>query len=157
MAAICYGGVGENEPTALIEPTSRTPKRRRRDLLPPVILMADVVGTQVEPNRKRRELDIHASSSLGQRSCKIEVESCEGKQNGESERLKVEETLELKSQCENPFSMEVEIPKFGMTSVCGRRRDMEDAVSIHPGFCQLEGDIHFFGVYDGHGCSHVNL
>ncbi|XP_051121779.1 protein phosphatase 2C 37-like [Andrographis paniculata] len=43
--------------------------------------------------------------------------------------------------------------KFGVTSVCGRRRDMEDAVSIHSSFCP--SDLHFFGVYDGHGCSHV--
>ncbi|KAL6648385.1 hypothetical protein ACP70R_012609 [Stipagrostis hirtigluma subsp. patula] len=43
-------------------------------------------------------------------------------------------------------------PKYGVTSVCGRRRDMEDSVSARPGF--LDGH-HFFGVFDGHGCSHV--
>lgn len=50
-------------------------------------------------------------------------------------------------------------PKFGVTSVCGRRRDMEDAVAIHPSFCAQSNNspngFHFFGVYDGHGCSHV--
>ncbi|KAJ4959777.1 hypothetical protein NE237_019687 [Protea cynaroides] len=49
-------------------------------------------------------------------------------------------------------------PKYGMTSVCGRRRDMEDAVAIHPSFCRRDSlfplGLHFFGVYDGHGCSH---
>ncbi|CAN4098788.1 unnamed protein product [Withania somnifera] len=49
--------------------------------------------------------------------------------------------------------------KFGFASVCGRRREMEDAVAIHPSFCQMEqensGDWHYFAVYDGHGCSHV--
>lgn len=43
-------------------------------------------------------------------------------------------------------------PTYGVTSVCGRRRDMEDTVSARPGF--LDGH-HFFGVFDGHGCSHV--
>ncbi|KAF0915782.1 hypothetical protein E2562_038917 [Oryza meyeriana var. granulata] len=47
---------------------------------------------------------------------------------------------------------EVERARYGFTSVCGRRRDMEDAVSAHPWF--LPGH-HFFGVFDGHGCSHV--
>uniref|UniRef100_A0A453IEC3 protein-serine/threonine phosphatase n=1 Tax=Aegilops tauschii subsp. strangulata TaxID=200361 RepID=A0A453IEC3_AEGTS len=47
---------------------------------------------------------------------------------------------------------EIEPAKYGVTSVCGRRRDMEDAVSIRPEF--LPGH-HFFGVFDGHGCSHV--
>lgn len=36
---------------------------------------------------------------------------------------------------------------------------MEDAVAVHPCFCRLENDakpeLHYFGVYDGHGCSHV--
>lgn len=49
--------------------------------------------------------------------------------------------------------------KFGMVSVCGRRRDMEDAVSIHPSFCgrdqETASDLQYYAVYDGHGCSHV--
>ncbi|KAJ4969732.1 hypothetical protein NE237_002831 [Protea cynaroides] len=50
-------------------------------------------------------------------------------------------------------------PKYGMTSVCGQRRDMEDVVAIHPSFCRRDSlfpsGLHFFGVYVGHGCSHV--
>ena len=44
-------------------------------------------------------------------------------------------------------------PRYGVTSVCGRRRDMEDAVTARLGF--INGH-HFFGVFDGHGCSHVS-
>ncbi|KAF8703856.1 hypothetical protein HU200_031952 [Digitaria exilis] len=51
-------------------------------------------------------------------------------------------------------------PRYGVTSVCGLRREMEDAVSIRPDF--LHGATtssgkhhHFFGVFDGHGCCHV--
>ncbi|KAI3694641.1 hypothetical protein L1987_77609 [Smallanthus sonchifolius] len=50
-------------------------------------------------------------------------------------------------------------PKFGVASVCGRRREMEDTVAIHPSFTDLDdnqtSNTHYFGVYDGHGCSHV--
>lgn len=50
-------------------------------------------------------------------------------------------------------------PKYGLTSVCGMRRDMEDAVSIQLFFSREQPrapqDLHFFGVFDGHGCSHV--
>lgn len=59
------------------------------------------------------------------------------------------------------FDMKVdEFPKYGHASVCGRRRDMEDAVAIHPWFCRKEegkysSELHYYGVYDGHGCSHV--
>lgn len=53
-----------------------------------------------------------------------------------------------------PASGEGMCPGYGMTSMCGRRRDMEDAVSILPSFCPKLG-YHFFAVFDGHGCSHV--
>ncbi|KAL6619119.1 hypothetical protein ACP70R_034258 [Stipagrostis hirtigluma subsp. patula] len=46
-------------------------------------------------------------------------------------------------------------PRYGVTSVCGLRPEMEDAVSIRPDFLSSSGRHHFFGVFDGHGCSHV--
>ncbi|KAK3135388.1 hypothetical protein QOZ80_5BG0418300 [Eleusine coracana subsp. coracana] len=46
-------------------------------------------------------------------------------------------------------------PRYGVTSVCGPRREMEDTVSIRPDFLLGNGKHHFFGVFDGHGCSHV--
>ncbi|RLN31084.1 putative protein phosphatase 2C 49 [Panicum miliaceum] len=51
-------------------------------------------------------------------------------------------------------------PRYGVTSVCGLRREMEDAVSIRPDFlhggcASSSGKHHFFGVFDGHGCCHV--
>ncbi|XP_078178058.1 putative protein phosphatase 2C 30 [Carex rostrata] len=46
-------------------------------------------------------------------------------------------------------------PRHGMSSVCGRRRDMEDAVSVHPNFVEIGSAYHFYGVFDGHGCCHV--
>lgn len=46
-------------------------------------------------------------------------------------------------------------PRHGMSSICGRRRDMEDAVSVHPNFVETGSAYHFYGVFDGHGCCHV--
>uniref|UniRef100_A0ACD5WJZ3 Uncharacterized protein n=1 Tax=Avena sativa TaxID=4498 RepID=A0ACD5WJZ3_AVESA len=47
-------------------------------------------------------------------------------------------------------------PRYGFSSVCGRRREMEDAVSVRPDFLTTgSSKSHFFGVFDGHGCSHV--
>ncbi|KAL5228073.1 hypothetical protein ABZP36_016338 [Zizania latifolia] len=48
-----------------------------------------------------------------------------------------------------------QFPRFGTTSVCGRRREMEDAVSIRSDFLPGSSKHHFYGVFDGHGCSHV--
>lgn len=67
------------------------------------------------------------------------------------------------------------VPLWGFTSVCGRRPDMEDAVSIIPQFVEIPLQIlvdrppdgltsrvthlmgHFFGVFDGHGGSQVSF
>lgn len=64
---------------------------------------------------------------------------------------------------------------WGHTSVIGRRKEMEDAVAVIPGFmsrtcdhvggCTAPGSrssgeigpVHFFGVYDGHGGSEVHI
>ncbi|TVU19673.1 hypothetical protein EJB05_35836, partial [Eragrostis curvula] len=52
-------------------------------------------------------------------------------------------------------------PRYGVTAVCGLRPEMEDTVTVRPDFLQpgSSGDgnklpHHFFGVFDGHGCSH---
>ncbi|EFH43840.1 hypothetical protein ARALYDRAFT_492207 [Arabidopsis lyrata subsp. lyrata] len=59
------------------------------------------------------------------------------------------------------------VPLYGFTSICGRRPEMEDAVSTIPRFLQSSSGLmsdgrfdpqstaHFFGVYDGHGGSQV--
>lgn len=45
----------------------------------------------------------------------------------------------------------------GSVSLCGRRREMEDAVTVAPGLVVAGGEARFdfFGVYDGHGGAFV--
>lgn len=95
------------------------------------------------------------------------VQSFKGKEiqqpasnGGEAPGAKVSEMTAAPSGSGTENVAPPQFPKFGMTSVCGRRRDMEDAVAIHPSFCgqnsDFPGGFHFFGVFDGHGCSHVS-
>jgi hypothetical protein len=62
--------------------------------------------------------------------------------------------------------VDLDCPPHGLVSVCGRRREMEDAVAAFPSLVQFppipalqavteEAPLHFFGVYDGHGGSQV--
>ncbi|KAG2243168.1 hypothetical protein Bca52824_094980, partial [Brassica carinata] len=83
--------------------------------------------------------------------------------NGSDERSK-----KMISRTESRSLFEFKsVPLYGVTSICGRRPEMEDAVSTIPRFLQsptnsmLDGRFnpqttaHFFGVYDGHGGSQV--
>ncbi|KAJ0712351.1 putative protein-serine/threonine phosphatase [Helianthus annuus] len=55
--------------------------------------------------------------------------------------------------------LEKESSRFGLNIVCGRMRDLEDVVSVTSSFCKTNAsvcsDLHFYGVFDDHGCSHV--
>lgn len=50
-------------------------------------------------------------------------------------------------------------PMYGVVSVMGRSRKMEDMVTVRPSLCKPEinqqNPVHFFAVYDGHGGSQV--
>ena len=147
MAGICCGVV-EGETAAPIEPSPR-PTRSRLDLLP-LKYIADMAVPPSDGSRKRPRL-ARCSALAKPRECRNAVEISESSQG------KPEKEQDKATKPENELSQEY--PKFGVTSVCGRRRDMEDTVSVHPSFCHEEGQnkkgCHFFGVFDGHGCSHV--
>lgn len=64
----------------------------------------------------------------------------------------------VSSSLSAPALTEISI-MFGFISLFGRSREMEDAVSVRPGFFRRDGraPLHFFAVFDGHGGSHVNI
>ncbi|CAN8248457.1 unnamed protein product [Cochlearia groenlandica] len=75
---------------------------------------------------------------------------------------KAETAKDVVVLCESLSSAVTEYPKYGLASVCGRRPQMEDAVTVRPFFRRQETEyssngFHYFGVYDGHGCSHVAM
>ncbi|CAN8259755.1 unnamed protein product [Cochlearia groenlandica] len=142
MAGICCGVVGDSEPAAPVDTTTRASLRRRLDLLPSIKIVANsAVAPPLEKTRKRQKREAAISTS----------ENLDLASNASSEKKKNSNLTKETESC--LFS---DVPKIGTTSVCGRRRDMEDAVSIHPSFHrQHSNDLHFYGVFDGHGCSHV--
>ncbi|KAF5733835.1 protein phosphatase 2C 37 [Tripterygium wilfordii] len=159
MAEICCGFVGETESTAAVEATSK--KHRRLELLP-FKFVADVAVPLLETGRKKRKLDLYSPSSSMPRDCSNAVENsnCSKEFDDELERNKVLSLSGDSSDVEAKDEVAQECPKFGVTSVCGRRRDMEDAVSVHPSFREGTGTspgFHFFGVFDGHGGSIVAM
>ncbi|KAB5540854.1 hypothetical protein DKX38_013828 [Salix brachista] len=180
MADICCGIVRENEASSTpCEPTSRAARRRRMEIrrfkFVPGLASTETGADNMGPNKKQKQL-VRSASSPFSRHCQNEVENCRSDdhrsidekkllENGKSSELKISRQCSLNLTLSPSFLLTPSIdppelfPKFGVASVCGRRRDMEDAVAIHPSFCRKDHGtttgLHYFGVYDGHGCSHV--
>ncbi|KAE8688685.1 putative protein phosphatase 2C 24 [Hibiscus syriacus] len=168
MAEICCSVASEGEATILYESSSRAARRRRMELRR--IKIVDVAASEAENSRKRKKMQAYATSFF------LDCENANGIPASNEERKKrtVKPTngrsetngTIIKSHSSpsllNAVTDSDLHPKFGVASVCGRRRDMEDAVAICPSFHRQGQDyagsgFHYFGVYDGHGCSHVAM
>ncbi|KAF7816399.1 protein phosphatase 2C 37-like [Senna tora] len=168
MAGICCGVVVEGETlstTTTIDPTSRPSRRRRLDPLP-LKYIADMAVPPAEGSRKTQKRNFSSTpterrdhNSAVENSKSSSQKTVEEEQKIESQRNEVPSPVNSSNSRTTELENEIvqDCPKFGVTSVCGRRRDMEDAVSFHPSFCDDQSQLgyHFFGVFDGHGCSHV--
>ncbi|WCJ19668.1 Protein phosphatase 2C 37 [Euphorbia peplus] len=170
MAGICCGVESETA-TPVVESSSRSASRRRRLELRPFKIVADsAIQPPSENGRKRQKIDLFPILSEPAALVRDSDNAAENSKSSgamcrlESKAPETNEVLESKHQSgeinQDSAKLEQELvdetPKYGMTSVCGRRRDMEDAVSIQTNFTGDESaKSSFFGVYDGHGCSHV--
>ncbi|XP_019151203.1 PREDICTED: protein phosphatase 2C 37-like [Ipomoea nil] len=141
MATKCGG---ETETSTPVEPSSEGARRRRMEIHQFRFVAADVtVAPPSENGRKRKRVEVSPVYAEGESEEKKVVKK--NKDSGSPESV--------------VFGGVTDEARFGITSVCGRRREMEDAVAIRPFFSRKpdgnSNDLHFFGVYDGHGCSHV--
>ncbi|KAF8088843.1 hypothetical protein N665_0528s0001 [Sinapis alba] len=153
MAGICCGVVGESEPAVTVDSSTRASLRRRLDLLPSIKIVANsAVAPPLESSRKRQKRE---TPSPGNQDLESNVRS--DRSNVKKAGSPVMNSNMISSSTTEAESCFVsDVPKIGTTSVCGRRRDMEDAVSIHHSLIQKNSEnLHFYGVFDGHGCSHV--
>ncbi|EPS71711.1 hypothetical protein M569_03048 [Genlisea aurea] len=134
-----------------VEPAGKTSLRKRVEMHQFSFLPSDsTVAPLLDHGGKRKK---HKMEALFQVLSHSEFSSA-GNQSEESGM--VASPAEKPGERNRP-DLSPEFPKFGMTSVCGRRRDMEDAVAVCPSLIGgNEGSpLHLFGIYDGHGCSHV--
>lgn len=145
MAEICCGVVSENE----AETNSQAARRKRMELR-----RVKYVSLESETSVKQPRLSISPASFS--RDCNRDDNGGGG---GDVVKATPLVATIFRSSSSAVFVDAETPPKYGVASVCGRRRDMEDAVAIHPSFLTKENNqssnLHYFGVYDGHGCSHV--
>ncbi|KAL8235191.1 hypothetical protein R6Q59_021291 [Mikania micrantha] len=139
MAGMCCGVVGETEIQSTVEPSGgRQARRRQMEIHQLKFLASDVVAPPPESGKKRRRLESLVQPCVKKRvGCSSVTNPC----------------ISSSDPVIKTVDDEVE-SRFGVTTVCGRRRDMEDAVAVKPSFNR---DLNFYGVYDGHGISHVTL
>ncbi|GAB2299758.1 hypothetical protein Dimus_033811 [Dionaea muscipula] len=166
MAGMCCGIVGESEPSPV--PSASRSTRRRRMNVRRLRVVPDASVEFPVSEFKRQKLDLQdPSPAAAARECLNAVDSCTTPETPEKES-----GVSPSNRSSDPCSLTVEAAcsggsvtagaKFGVTSVRGRRRDMEDAVSVHASFCGVHEEnnprgFDFYGVFDGHGCSHVAM
>nr|XP_015877991.2 probable protein phosphatase 2C 75 isoform X1 [Ziziphus jujuba var. spinosa] len=123
--------------------------------------------------RRRRRIEMRrlaalsAASSPPSDSQGLRENSEESQSESEEKRIRTAERKYFStshiSTSANGAEQSVEAPArepvFGMMSVSGRSRDMEDAVTTRTWLCRpaicRRRPVHFFAVYDGHGGPHV--
>uniref|UniRef100_A0A7N0U3A4 protein-serine/threonine phosphatase n=1 Tax=Kalanchoe fedtschenkoi TaxID=63787 RepID=A0A7N0U3A4_KALFE len=167
MAEICCEVVSDSEPAVSYEPSSRAARRRRMEIRKFRFVAGDELDNS--ENQKRPKLDgqikdgetCRSNSALFSRNCRNAALStiADGLLD-QNDAVEMDRGVESEAM-ESELTVCSETPRFGYASVCGRRRDMEDAVDNKPSFSressEPESDLHYFGVFDGHGCSHVAM
>ncbi|GAA0140812.1 protein phosphatase [Lithospermum erythrorhizon] len=142
----CGKNMCETETTTPIEPSSGSSRKRRMEIHQFRFVASDsMLVSPLENGRKRHRVDaLTPQESEDAFITKDHVMS------------KIEPAMQETIMGANKAEENIvyEKVKYGSTSVCGKRRDMEDAVAIYPSFTNSK-DLNFYGVYDGHGCSHV--
>ncbi|KAF2311902.1 hypothetical protein GH714_027274 [Hevea brasiliensis] len=173
MAEMCCGVLSDGEASTPCEESSKAARRRRMEIRRfKFVTGAAPTSPETEESNKRQKIEIHAASlhASGGDDCEDSVVEHQDErvvlkvENRKSETKEIvisnkSLSLILSPSISSPAIDPDFFPKFGVASVCGRRRDMEDAVAIYPSFCRKDEEstieLHYFGVYDGHGCSHV--
>ncbi|KAH0458791.1 hypothetical protein IEQ34_011605 [Dendrobium chrysotoxum] len=169
MAEICC-----EEPavaaTAADETTSRAARRRRLEFRPfKFVAGVDSLAEPSGSDRKRRKTELTApmkevvaETQNDVSACAVDNRASSGEEAGDDAIVfsSLESGDDARSAKADPaVAVSNECPTYGVMLVCGRRRDMEDTLSVRPDLVRRSGEIaaryHFFGVYDGHGCSHV--
>ncbi|CAN6234348.1 unnamed protein product [Urochloa humidicola] len=143
-------------------------RKRRRLAAPPAVAAGSSGsgggGAAAGPSRDKHKRVRPASPSTSSSSLSDADSSQDEGEQGEGGVVDAEEEEEELPPA-GPPPPQQQIPAaarawpvaFGSLSVAGRSRDMEDTVSLRPGFFTwADGSpMHFFAVFDGHGGSHV--
>ncbi|CAN6227292.1 unnamed protein product [Urochloa humidicola] len=149
--------------------------RKRRRLAPPAVAATAAgsseggavaaAGPSRDKHKRVRPASPSASSSSSQAPSDADSDDDDDGEQGEGGAVDAEEELPPAGPPAPPMPQQLpaaaaprEWPlAFGSLSVAGRSRDMEDTVSLRPGFYTwVDGSpMHFFAVFDGHGGSHV--
>lgn len=171
MAEICYGVMSNGKGSTQCQGSSRRARRRRMDIRRFKFVTGVVPSSplETEESSKRHKIEVHTASLPASRGDDGEDPVVENQykrivlkvENGKSENKEIvisSKSLNLMlspSLLLSPIDLD-SYPRYGIASVRGARRHMEDAVAIYPSFCSNDRtELHYFGVYDGHGCSHV--
>lgn len=158
MVEICCEVLRDNEksPTIFTDPNSKS-SRSKMEIQNINMVPGSSSEEKHEIDEERQKLEpIGTSSFVSGEDDTNSVTSYASEHEKVSHEVEVSDVHLL-----IPIQAPYPVPLFGFSSISGRRAVMEDAVTIRTSFCHqfpdLTPNLHYFGVYDGHGCSHVGF
>ncbi|KAG9145299.1 hypothetical protein Leryth_008241 [Lithospermum erythrorhizon] len=150
MAGMCCGvNMSDTESSTPTEPSSESARRRRRMEMH----QFRFVAPPLENGNKRKIIDGISPERVTNKALKINDDNQSHELVGDAEDVEKEvprkkDIIDSSSSSKAEFEDVTEMSKYGITSVCGRRRDMEDAVAVYPSFCKGgndgSADLHFY-------------
>jgi protein phosphatase 2C len=155
------GGGGDGNPAAAAaSPTAAECRLRRRRRLSPPRASAAASGSSdagAGSSSSRRRAAPPASSSDADTVDEEDTEE-EAEEGRELPPVAPAAAAREPARQEHPAAAEAWPVAFGSMELAGRMREMEDTISLHPGFFTwVDGTpMHFFAVFDGHGGPHVS-
>ena len=141
--------------------------------LPIIIKVDDHI--QGKSSLVKSHAELEAVQNMVSAAIKLETEHGSGSEVSDPKpSAALHEMPEKQTSITSCFQNALELsggPLWGLSSVCGRRQEMEDAVAVMPQLFQVPSQMlmddrvnenksspaHFFGVYDGHGGCQVCL
>lgn len=156
------GGTAGDGNTGSASPDCRL--RRRRRLSPPPAAAPASGSSSAGPSRRRRSPTPPSPQTSSSEGTAYTVEEEDTEEEYEEARRAMPPLglAQLAAPARGPPPPQHGGPvwpvAFGSVELAGRMREMEDTVSLHPGFYTwVDGTpMHFFAVFDGHGGTHVS-
>ncbi|KAK3447297.1 hypothetical protein EUGRSUZ_A02858 [Eucalyptus grandis] len=135
-------------------------ERRRRRIEMRRLAALSAAGSSPQPGHGSGDGRVEGPRASGAKRIRASDGSCIPSSSSTSSGDDAEAPVAAPQQQPDVVAAATSVEWYGVMSVSGRSREMEDAICVRTGLCRPElsrrRPVHFFAVFDGHGGHHVS-